>query len=194
MRMQEVHAPGSRGVSTGATAPSDEGGRWSADVCGSGDLTFAEASRGDVLVVVITDSKDSSPDPLHARLREVLDDAYGVEDSAPGRAPIPPVLQRVVRSLVEWSEEHGQDGSTAKMWSLALLHSTTAPVVAHIGGAEPRLETEVGSLTPRTLLLRGDAGGQARALCLRPGRFPAVTLTWSTGEEPSGSHTIERRR
>lgn len=178
-----------REMSGAATSSSLEGGRWAAVVRPSAGIATAEASMNDVFVIVMADARDQVSDALRARLADLLVDAHDAPAPAAGRRPIPVVMQRVVRSLVEWAEQIERETPGRSMWALGFLHSTAAPVFAQIGGDEAQFVSESGALTPQSLLLRGEGGVRARAYCLQPGRLAAISMSWSA-TAADGSATV----
>jgi len=173
-----------------SSEPASPGGRWALDVQVSGEAASAKVKRDDVVLVVVT-GPEANPADIRERARELLEDAHdGVPPGAAGRG-IPPVMQRVIRSLLAWAEEANDGARDAAWWAIAFMHSPTAPMLVHVGGEEPRVLSASGTVTPQSNLLRGKNGVQVRAMGLRPGVLPTLSVTWATDPRDLGGAAVQ---
>jgi hypothetical protein len=173
-----------------SSEPASPGGRWAIDVQVSGDASSIKAKRDEVVLVLIT-GPDANRAEMRERAAELLEDAHdGVPAGAAGRG-IPPVMQRVIRSLLAWAEEVKDGSPDAAWWAIAFMHSPTSPMLAHVGGEEPRVLSTSGAVAPQSNLLRGKNGVQVRAMGLRPGVQPTLSVTWATDPRDLGGAAVQ---
>ena len=173
-----------------SSEPASPGGRWAIDVQVSGDASSIKAKRDDVVLVVII-GPEANRAEMRERAAELLEDAHdGVPAGAAGRG-IPPVMQRVIRSLLAWAEEVKDGSPVAAWWAIAFMHSPTAPMLAHVGGEEPRVLSTSGAIAPQSNLLRGKNGVQVRAMGLRPGVQPTLSVAWATDPRDLGGAAVQ---